>query len=397
MPIPVPASTGSRALFFQNLKTFFTFPQSRAISLVFASFSTLFGGWVTHIPYVKDQLGLDEAELGLTLFALPAGLVTMNPLSPLIINRLGPQLTTMISVLLYCLVITIPILAPSVPLLALGLFLSGFTSALLNVAMNTCATAVERHHGLTIMSSCHAMWSLGGLLGAGVSSLLMGLGVSPQAHMLGMSALIFGFNIYQRGLIFGIPFVKPEEKGALFTWPNGALLGMILIGAAIGLGEGTAFDWSAVYLRDTLGTSPGVAALAFAGFSATMTLGRFTGDTLIPRYGEHRLLFYCSLAGAAGLVLAILVPHPLVAILGFTILGAGCSVGAPILYSASSRVPGLAPGVGLATFATFSFIGFLAGPPTIGILAREVGLAEGLGVVAALLLGAAVLARRVRW
>jgi len=388
---------GSRQLFVRNLRTFFTHPKSRAVGLIFASYSIQFGGWATHIPYVKDKMGLNEAELGLTLFALPAGLVSMNPLTSLIINRFSAPKVTVFCVLAYCLCILIPISAPNLPTLIAGLFLTGMCGALLNVAMNTCATDIERTEGISIMSSCHAMWSVGGLAGAGISSLLMGFGVTPLAHMLTVALAIFVFNlIIQRPIILSIPFIRPENPGALFTWPNKALTGMIIIGLAIGMGEGVVLDWSAVYLRDYLHTSAGIAALGFAGFSLMMTTGRFTGDTLVPRFGENRLLTITSLMAAMGLAVAILIPYPIMAILGFTLVGAGCSLGAPILYAASSRVPGLAPGAGLATFATFSFIGFLAGPPLIGMVAESVGLPFGLAIVGFMLLIGAYISPRVK-
>ena len=395
MNAPVRNSVKGQLPFVGNLKTFFAHSQSRAIGLVFASLSVQFGGWSTHIPYVKAKLGLDDAQLGLTLFALPAGLVLMNPFSSLLIGRFGAPRVTLVSVLLYGFCVFIPVAAPSVPVLVVGLFLTGTCGALLNVAMNTCATAIERTEKRTIMATCHGLWSLGGLVGAGLSSGLMGLRVSPQVHMAVLAVIVFALNLLQRSVVMSVPFVRPEQPGAWFTWPNRALAGMILIGLAIGMGEGVAFDWSAVYLKDYLQTSGGIAALGFAGFSLAMTLGRFTGDTLILRFGENFLLTASGLVGAGGLALAILLPFPLTAIAGFTLLGAGCSLGAPILYSASSRISGLAPGVGLATFATFSFIGFLAGPPLIGIIAREVNLSTGFSVVGVLLLAAAGLARKV--
>ncbi|MBC7920607.1 MAG: MFS transporter [Ferruginibacter sp.] len=394
MAAPVRNSVKDRLPFVRNLTIFFTHPPSRAIGLVFASLSVQFGGWSTHIPYVKAKLGLDDAQLGLTLFALPAGLVLMNPFSSLLIGRFGAPQVTVFSVLLYGCCVFVPVAAPNVPVLVVGLFLTGTCGALLNVAMNTCATAIERAEKRTIMATCHGLWSLGGLVGAGLSGGLMGLRVSPQVHMAGLAAVVLALNLWQRSVVMRVPFVR-EQPGAWFTWPNRALAGMIFIGLAIGMGEGVAFDWSAVYLKDYLRTSAGVAALGFAGFSLAMTLGRFTGDTLILKFGENALLTASGLIGAGGLALAVLLPFPLTAIAGFTLLGAGCALGAPILYSASARLPGLAPGVGLATFATFSFIGFLAGPPLIGIIAREVGLSTGFAVVAVLLLGAAGLSRRV--
>lgn len=133
---------------------------------------------------------------------------------------------------------------------------------------------------------------------------------------------------------------------------------MIFIGLSVSLCEGVAFDWSAVYLRDSLGATAQVAALGFSCFSLTMMAMRFTGDVLIPRFGERALLYFSAVLSIAAILVIILSGVPAVGILGFLLLGAGVALGAPILFNAAARVPGLAPGAGLATYATFSFCGF---------------------------------------
>jgi len=148
-------------------------------------------------------------------------------------------------------------------------------------------------------------------------------------------------------------------------------------------------------LRESVGVRAQVAALGFAAFSLTMTVFRFTGDAIIPKIGGKRWLQIGGVIAASGLLVAIALPYPATALLGFAILGVGCSLGAPVLYAAALRVPGIPPAAGLATFATFSFIGFLAGPPIVGFISEGFGLYVGLGFVAGVLLISAGLARVV--
>ncbi len=380
--------------FTRHLSVFFRDIQARAIGLVFATESLVFGSWVAHIPHVKDTLQLSDAQLGMTLFAMPAGLITMNPLTARIVAKLGGATTCFWAAIGLCCSVLVPVNASTVPMLALGLYLVGLCSALLNVAMNTLATDVEKANQIVIMSSCHGMWSVGGI----VSSLLAGIAIAnhvpPGLHVAGIVALVLLITFFVRPVLQSIPVVPPE-KSASFVRPNLDLLLMIFIGLAVAMGEGLAFDWSAVYLRDSLKTTSQVAALGFGAFSVTMTLGRFMGDAIIPRIGAKRWLMLGGLIGAAGLVLAVVIPVPAVALLGFALLGAGSSLGAPILYSAALRIPNIPPAAGLATFATFSFVGFLAGPPLIGFIAEAFGLSWGLLFVAFMLLGSALVSRLV--
>lgn len=388
-----PSSTPS---LFGSLQTFFTNPHARAVGLVFTTESLLLGGWVAHIPHVKEKLNLTDAGLGMVLFAMPVGLLLMNPFSGWIIARLGAARTCFLSALALCLSTLIPINAPNIALMAVGLFFVGLSAALLNVAMNTSAADVEREHNILIMSSCHGMWSLGGMIGSMLAGILIALKVSPSLHMLGMTVALLVLTFSLRPILATIPAQPPTESSAAFVRPNTMLFLMIIIGLAVAMGEGAALDWSAVYLRESAGASSQLAALGFGCFSLAMTTGRFMGDAIIPRLGTKRILFFGSLVAAAGLLLAITVPTPLVVLAGFALLGAGCSLTAPILYAASMRVPGIPAATGLATFATFSFVGFLAGPPSIGLVAEAYGLAYGLGLVVVMLLLSAVFSRIVK-
>ncbi|RYC71247.1 MFS transporter [Spirosoma sordidisoli] len=399
MNTPVTLNKSHLNLLVRNVLSFFTNRQALAVGLVFASDSLLFGSWVSHIPYVKQKLSLSEAELGLVLFAMPAGLLVMNPLTGRIIARLGEARSCFWSAVGLAISMCIPINAPNTLMLTIGLFLVGLAAALINVAMNTSATNLERHQGSVIMSSCHGMWSLGGLLGSGIAGAVIALHVPPPVHIMVVSVLILLATFLIQPMLARIPSSSRtetgEKAGSSFVMPTFDLLLMILIGLALAMGEGAAFDWSAVYLRETLGASSQIAALGFASFSLTMTGFRFLGDAIIPKIGGKRWLQIGGVLAALGLVMAIALPYPTTALLGFGLLGAGCSLGAPVLYAAALRVPGIPPAAGLATFATFSFIGFLAGPPLVGFIAEGFGLYFGLGFVALMLLISAGLARLV--
>jgi MFS family permease len=144
-----------------------------------------------------------------------------------------------------------------------------------------------------------------------------------------------------------------------------------------------------------LGAPEQVAALGFTCFSFTMMAMRFTGDVLIPRFGERALLYFTALCSAFALLVIIAAPIPIIGILGFLLLGMGVALGSPILYNAAARLPGMAPGAGLGTYATFSFMGFLAGPPVIGWVGEYFGLAAGFALVLVLTLAATAAVRRV--
>jgi MFS family permease len=159
----------------------------------------------------------------------------------------------------------------------------------------------------------------------------------------------------------------------------------VLVGISLctNITEGTMADWSAVYLREVVNAPEALAGWGFAAYAFFMAGGRFLGDALIAHFGSKPVLRTGGLVAAAGLLVAVLFQNsPAAVLVGFAMVGAGVSIGAPILYAAAAKVPGMAKGAGLATMNTFAMIGFLGGPAFIGFLAKGFGLPIAFAVVA---------------
>jgi len=150
------------------------------------------------------------------------------------------------------------------------------------------------------------------------------------------------------------------------------------------VGEGTAGDWSAVYLHVDLGTSAGAAAVALGAFSVTMAAGRVAGDRLAARFGPVRLVRASGLVAGLGLAVGLLVGTTAAAIAGFALLGLGLAGIFPQIVTAAARLdPGQA-GHNIGRIAAVSYTGLLSGPVVIGAIASGVGLRDALLVPAAL-------------
>jgi predicted MFS family arabinose efflux permease len=182
---------------------------------------------------------------------------------------------------------------------------------------------------------------------------------------------------------------EKQDGGTLFRLPPRALWGLGAVAFCVAIGEGTMHDWSGVFLAQTLGTTAAFAALGFAAFSLTMTLGRLTGDWLATRFNPVHVVRYGGLLASLGLITAVLSSNQYIVLLGFAAVGAGVANGIPLAFSAAGKFPGLAPGAGIAGVATIGYAGFLAGPPLIGLVAEATSLRIAL-FGAALLVGTLV-------
>jgi MFS family permease len=373
---------------FNHLKTYFTHRQSLAVGVVFVAMGFLYGNYATLIPYLKQKFELNDAQLGLLLLSMPFGSTVTNPIATILIQRLGMQKTTIFAMFFLGISFMVPFYLDNIYLVAIALVLVGSSEAITNIAMNTCVTAIEIHNKINIMSTSHGMFSAGLMVGSLVASLMVGLQITAPIHILIMSSIVILWALIIRKTILGI-YDEPTPKGeseAKFTFPKGVLLWMIGISLCTNITEGSMADWTAVYMKEIVQTNDFFIGWGLAGYSMFMALGRFIGDKIIPIYSSNKILLYGGVLAALGLIIAIFMPFTATTIIGFAMVGAGVSLGAPILYSSAARIPNMAKGAGLATMNTFGIMGFLAGPVVIGFISKAINLPFAFGVITVLAL-----------
>lgn len=371
--------------------------QSRAIGSSFFSIGFLFGTWATFIPFVKDKFGLNDADLGLILLSMPMGALTANMIGAWLVSKIGMKTTTVGSMIGMALAFLIPINSPYIYLLPPGLYLCGAGISITNIAQNMGVTSIESNQKINIMSTCHGMFSVGLMLGSLFASIGRGAGIQPGHYMMGIAFLVILLAISVKPTIFRIQEEESQtgQKNRFFI-PKGAFLIMILIGICGNIVEGTMADWTSVYMRDVVKSSPYFVGWGLSGYSLFMALGRLYGDSLIPKLGANKVLTAGGLLSAAGLLLSVFVPLVWTTIIGFAMVGAGVSCAAPILYGSAARIPGVSKGNGLAILNTFAMGGFMIGPVLIGFISEATSLAIAFGVVIVLALIWAYLSRTVK-
>ena len=352
----------------------------------FAVNGAMIGTWVGHIPWLQDHLGISKGTVGLCLLCMAAGALVSMPVTGQVLDRRASASVTRAAALVYCLMLPLPLLATSAPVLGALLFVFGAANGAMDVSMNAHGVAVERELGKPIMSSLHGGWSLGGFASSALVAVAGAAGVDPRVE-----SLVAGVALWLGALWFGARLGSASahsEEGAGFALPSRAVF---LIGALCFLAmltEGAVGDWSGIYLRHDLGAGAAAAATGFTGFSLGMAIARLGGDALNERLGSGRLLRGGMALVATAMGGVLLVDAPVPAVIGFALCGLGIANAVPLLFSAAGRLE--PPGPSLAATFTVGYTGFIAGPPAIGFLADRIGLPETLSllVVAALAVSA---------
>ena len=375
----------------------------QAVYTAFIANGFIFASWAARIPQVRDGLRVTPGVLGLILLSVAVGSTIATPLSGLVITWLGDSRTVAVMALTAAAgMATVGVgYRYGIPPVAAGLFLFGFSSGTWDVAMNVQGAAVEQALGRSIMSRFHAGWSIGTVAGAGAGSAMVALGVPVTVHLLA-AALVIAVAVPIAARRF-LPHARPPghadpgnrdgtaaRRSPLRAWtePRTLLIGLFVL--CMAFTEGTSNDWLSLAVIGGYHTAAALGTLTFAVFLAAMTAGRWFGPPFIDRYGRVRVLRVCAATALGGLLLIEAGGVLAAALAGAVLLGLGTSLGFPTGISAAADDPRYAPGR-VSTAASIGYLAFLAGPPSIGFLADNVGVLRGLSVAGVLLIVAFIL------
>ncbi|MEV6564838.1 MFS transporter [Streptomyces kronopolitis] len=367
----------------------------RAVALVFLVHGAVTGSFATRIPWIQEHTGLAPGRLGLAL-AFPAiGAALAMPLAGRISHRFGSRTALRGLLALWTLSLALPALSPGLSALCPALLVYGAASGMADVAMNALGVETEDRLGRPIMSGLHGMWSVGALLGSAAGTLAAHAGWDARLHLAGAAVLLTVCGALAcRGVLDlrSSPDAHPPPRFAL---PPRSALVIGAIGFCAVFAEGAGLDWSAVYLRDRLGTDAGAAAASTTAFACTMAAARLVGDRVVARFGPVRTVRAGGMLAAAGGLLIVAARHPALAMGGFGLLGLGIAVVVPLAFAAAGR-SGPAPSQALAGVATLTYTSGLIAPSAIGGIAQATSLTMSFVLVTALACGLVPGARVLR-
>ena len=361
--------------------------QRLAMTAVFVGNGVAFGAWAANIPRVREAAGLQDGALGVVLLCVSLGAVGAMQVAGRYAGRVGTARASWMAGLLLMLALPMPAFAPGFgALLASGVLL-GLALGLLDVCMNAHAAWLEREWGTPIMSSFHAGWSLGQLLGAALAGAVAawGLGVGWG---LAVPAMVVGACSLAAFALPEAPIERPAPQR--LAWPDRTIVMLGVLVACSFVIEGGTADWSSVYLRTVLGASPAVASTSIAVFAGTMVVMRLVGDRLVAWLGPAWVVAGGGVVAGVGVLLAVLAPGLAVGVCGFALVGVGVANIVPVLFSAA----GARGAAGVATVATAGYGAGLAAPPLIGWVSDGFGLRVGLLLLVIAAVGLIGLGRR---
>ncbi|MFC9464044.1 MFS transporter [Streptomyces coelicoflavus] len=366
-----------------------------AVAAVFAVHGSVTGSFATRVPWIQDHAGVSAGQLGLAL-AFPAlGASLAMPLAGRVTHRFGARAALRGLLALWTLALVLPSLAPNLLTLCLALFVYGATAGMSDVAMNALGVEIENRLDQSIMSGLHGMWSAGALIGSAAGTLAAHLGTDARTHHVLAAAVLTVTGLAACAWVLDLQPAEDEDPPPRFALPPRSAVLIGAVGFCAVFAEGASLDWSAVYLRDELEASAGLAAACTTGFTLTMALTRLVGDKVVDRFGAVRTVRVSGVLAALGGLLVVVGGGPATAMTGFALMGLGIAVVVPLCFAAAGRA-GSNPSLAIAGVATITYTSGLIAPGAIGGLAEATSLVVSFGLVTALACCLVVFARVLR-
>ena len=411
------------------LDTFAAVRWIRAILVIFFLMGFGFGTWLSRLPTLRDSLGASTLEMSIYGLCLAAGSLTGMMLSARAVERFGPRkmMAFTIAVQVVALPLTVVfMLAGSIPLGVIALFIYGLNFSAADVAMNVSGANAERVFGKPRLPLMHAFYSIGAMLSMGVGSAAEAMKVPLQPHFIAVGLLIglAGFAVLgwvprdesalrppashpplvttgpvpvvtsptddDLATVTGsVPVIPahaatgaPVSDGALAAdaskrrynpWRDPRVICIGLITLSAGLVEGAPADWLPLALVDGRGVTNEFGALMLALFYGAVVTARLAGAALLTRFTRVTVLRTSLAIAAIGILTVVLVPGPVPMIVGTILWGLGSGVCWPITISAAAdRHETAARDV--ATVSAIGYTSMLLGPMAFGVLGEQIGL-----------------------
>ncbi|MFE7856974.1 MFS transporter [Streptomyces sp. NPDC057403] len=366
-----------------------------AVAAVFAVHGAVTGSFATRVPWVQEHAHLSAGELGFALAFTAFGASCSMPLAGRISHRFGSRNALRGLIALWTLSLVLPSVAPNMLTLCLAMFVYGASAGMADVAMNALGVEIEHRLNKSIMSGLHGMWSAGALIGSAGGTLAAHLGSDARLHFALAAVTLTFLGVLACSWVLDLQPAEDEEPPPRFALPPKSALLIGAVGFCAVFAEGASLDWSAVFLRDQLETSAGLAAACTTGFMLTMAAARLVGDAVVDRLGAVRTVRVGGAFAVLGGVLIVLAGHPAVAMTGFALLGLGIAVVVPLCFAAAGH-SGPNPSQAIAGVATITYTSGLVAPSLIGGVAQATSLVVSFVLVTVLASGLAVFAGVLR-
>ena len=341
------------------------------LSTFFFVSGVCFSSWASRIPTIKTFFGFNEAELGTILLFMPLSSLIGLPVSGWLVARYDSRIPMSFAFVVLALALLSIGFATTGFVLITSLCVFAFSMRVLNISMNTQAIALQKLFDRKINGSFHGLWSTGGIVGVGFSTLMVALNVSISVHLLMVAAVTLVITLFSYRFLLQNDRAKSGNKLILGKPdPYIAYLGLLVFFA--GICEGGMFDWSGIFFKEVVKVE--IFTWGYLTYMICMAISRFASDRFVEKIGMANTFVVSSGFIFFGILLAIIYPTFWPSIIGFCLTGFGTAAIIPMTFTLASGSRKYSPGMAISLIATYGIVGMFIGPPLVGYLAHAFNL-----------------------
>lgn len=337
--------------------------------------------WAPLIPLAKSRMMADNGTMGMVMLAFGIGSLLMMPISGALASRYGCRVVFTFATVITGILMPLLTILDTPLSLALILFIFGIGIGAMDVVANIHAVQVEKLADRPIMSGFHALFSIGGVVGSGVVSLLLVCGQTP---LVAVSIIMMSVLVLLLCSFGGLLSNSEADKSIFFVKPKGIV---VVLGALCFIAyimEGSILDWSGILLSNKSNVDNVFAGIGYTTFALAMTIGRLFGDRIVKYFGRFNAFLTSSLIATTGFIIVVGWTTSLTMISGFFLIGAGLSNIVPILFSAAGRQNAMPVTLAVSAISSIGYSGILLGPALIGAIAHEYSLVKAFILISIL-------------
>lgn len=341
------------------------------LSIFFFISGVCFSTWASRIPTIKETFNFNDAELGTILFFMPITSLIGLPISGWLVSRFDSRIPLLAAFILMTISLACIGFAETTVSLVAFICLFAFSLRMVNISVNTQAVTIQKQFDRKITGAFHGLWSAGGVIGVGISTVFVALEITMKYHLLIISAISILATFYCYQYLIRNDRTPSANKFKIGKPdPTIVYLGLLLFFAAIC--EGGMFDWSGIYFREVVNVD--IFTWGYLIFIICMSLSRFVSDTMMERMGMPKTFIVSSCFIITGISLAIIFPSFWFSMIGFCLVGFGTAPVVPMTYILAGSSKKYSPGIVISIIATYGIAGMLIGPPLIGYLSHAFNL-----------------------
>lgn len=340
--------------------------------------------WAPLVPLLKARLGIDSDMLGVLLLCIGVGSVLTMPFTGVAVARFGCRKVLSIATVVYAGILLSLSRVDAFMLAVPALLVFGAAMGVIDVTANIHAVIVEKASGRQLMSGMHALWSVGGFIGASIFGVWLNIGFTAfMATVCATGIMLALLMLFGRCLLAES---DEKEESSIFAIPRGIVVFIAVIAMIAFLVEGAIMDWSGVFLTTVRDFDMSLAGTGFAVFSAAMLTMRLTGDWLVQKFGSKPIIFGGCVLSVIGFLFVILSPWQLLLYVGFFLIGVGSANIVPVFFSLLGKQTIMPLNMAVSAVSTLGYMGILMGPAILGFIASQTSLYMSFSLLAGLVI-----------